>query len=1352
MLNYTKWFLGSTIFILLFPAVLPAQQNRIVGSVDRLRSRALRGNVHPSARLQYDAGPLDPSLRLDHVMLMFKRSGAQQASLDQLLSEQQTPSSPSYHKWISPEQFADRFGISPNDSAKISAWLQSEGLAVDEISRGRNWVEFSGTVGQIQAALHTNLRRYRINSELHFANSDELSVPSAIEPLVEGVLGLDDFRATAPQGSAVPFFTSTSGSHSLAPDDFATIYNLNPLYNSGYDGSGQSIVVAGQSAVDLADIQLFRSIYNLPKNDPQLLLVPGSVDPGKNSAQSEGDLDLEWAGAVARNARIIYVYSSNVMTMSVPYAINQNLAPIITYSFGNCEQHRSASSIASIRGLAQQANAQGITWVAASGDSGAANCDPAFQPSFASASQGLSVSFPASLPEVTGVGGTQFNTGNVTYWNFFNSNNLASALSYIPETSWNGSGPSGLSATGGGLSVDFARPSWQNGAGVSGVNRRAVPDISMSAGGGGVGYRAIMGGQSFLFLGTSTGTPSFAGILALVNQYQLANGVQTQSGQGNINPNLYSLAQTTPGIFHDITTGSNIVACVVGTLDCSTGSFGYSAGPGYDMVTGLGSVDGYNLALHLATQWSTPAIALLNPSSVIAGGGTFTLAVNGSGFDSESVVEWMGIALPTTVVSATQVFATVSGSLIAVAGSAAVTVVGAHGSSAAASLVISPSFGVVFNSQRVTTTPPPASGCGPVPPPLNFFMPTDTVYLFFNATVAISDSLTYDWVTPNGGIVQASSWPASSGFFCFNNAGSLVLNNLGLGQVNGVWQARVFDHGSLLFSIPFAVNVLAGNPFPAAGQVVSASGSSEFVNLTLPANYPWTASSGVNWITFLGSNAGEGSATLGYQVAANVGAARTGAISIGNFSFTVQQDAAISGLNFIGSMPHLAAEENWTTTFTLVNKGSTPTQARLSLFGDAGGELTLPLVLPQQSAVLGPLLATSIEPAISANASLIVNSAGPQTPPVETGSAQLAAAGPVDGFAIFHLIPGAQEAVVPLETRSANSYLLAYDNTGGVVLGIALANVSAQAANIGVVIRDDSGSQIGTATLAMPANSHTSFVLSTLYPVTTDKRGTIQFNTPAGGQISVLGIRTTPLGNSKTLTTIPALANTGSSGGSIAHIAVSNGWQTTFVLVNAAEVPSAATLKFFDDAGNPLPLSISYPQLGGGAATVSSVNPTLGAGAMLMIVANGPLANPVQIGSAQLTTTGNVSGFVIFRYNPNGQEAVVPLENRNAPAYILAFDNTAGTATGVALNSASAQAANVAVTIRDDAGTKLLTDMLNLAANGHLSFTLGTDKYPATTNIRGTIEFDAPPGAQIGALGIRIPVAHTFTTLPALAR
>jgi hypothetical protein len=151
-----------------------------------------------------------------------------------------------------------------------------------------------------------------------------------------------------------------------------------------------------------------------------------------------------------------------------------------------------------------------------------------------------------------------------------------------------------------------------------------------------------------------------------------------------------------------------------------------------------------------------------------------------------------------------------------------------------------------------------------------------------------------------------------------------------------------------------------------------------------------------------------------------------------------------------------------------------------------------------------------------------------------------------------------------------------------------------------------------------------------------------------------------------------------------------------------------------------------------------------------VIVSEG--ATNLLTGSAQLTTAGNISGFVIFRHND--QEAVVPLESRNANGYIIAFDNTNGTATGIAVNAVSAGPVQIPVTIRDSAGAPLGFDNLTLNANGHTQFTLGIDKYLSTANIRGTIEFNTPFGAHIGALGIRIPTgaAHTYTTLPALAK
>jgi photosystem II stability/assembly factor-like uncharacterized protein len=518
-----------------------------------------------------------------------------------------------------------------------------------------------------------------------------------------------------------------------------------------------------------------------------------------------------------------------------------------------------------------------------------------------------------------------------------------------------------------------------------------------------------------------------------------------------------------------------------------------------------------------------------------------------------------------------------------------------------------------------------------------------------------------------------------------------------------------------------------------------------------PPYHNWTVSSGtlppgltLNAATGVISGTPVNAGTFNFSVTAQDSTGAT--LPAQNVSITVY--TPIPALSFIGSIPHLAAEENWTTTFTLLNKGSTPATARLSFFGDPSGTLPLPLLFPQPNTIPNTLQAASFDKTISGNASLIVQTAGPGTPPVHVGSAQLSATGAVDGFAIFHHNLTGQETVVPLETRNTSLYLLAFDNTGGSVLGVALSSVAA--ANISVTIRDENGAQIGgTSTIQMLANGHTSFVLPTQYPVTANIRGTILF-VASTGPISVLGMRFAAPNNA--LTTVPALYLDGAGGGSIAHIATGNGWQTTFVLVNTFNFPAPFQLNFFADNGSPLTLPIGFPQTGV-TDVASVVNQTLPANATLLIQSAGSAADPAPtVGSAQLTSNGDVAGFVIYRYSPNNQEAVVPFETRTANAYILAFDNTAGTATGVAVNSVSSQAVNVPVVIRDDAGNLLATDVLNLAANGHASFTLVTDRYPETAKISGTIEFDTPSGGQIGALAFRIPAAHTFTTLPALAK
>ena len=384
--NRPRWAAFLAAALLLFMPGLAAAQDtvarpRIAAQVDESRLTVLRGNMHPLARPQNDQGKVDPSFNLERITMTFQPTAAQQADLDALLAAQQNPTSPNFHQWLSPEQYAGRFGIAQSDLDKVTAWLQAKGLAIVEIPRSRNWIVFSGTAAQVESALHSEVRSYTANGKTFYANSAEPSVPAALAGVVLGFRGLHNFPVK-PRGlkslsaSVQPKFTSSvSGNHFLAPGDFQTIYDLKPLYSAGIDGAGQNIAIVGQSNIKLTDIATFRSLSGLPANVPTLKLVPGSTDPLiVDGDVQEASLDIEWAGAVAKNATIIFVYSTNAFN-SLAYAIQQNLAPVISVSYGSCEPTFSTSDISGFVAMAKQANAQGITIVSASGDGGATDCD-----------------------------------------------------------------------------------------------------------------------------------------------------------------------------------------------------------------------------------------------------------------------------------------------------------------------------------------------------------------------------------------------------------------------------------------------------------------------------------------------------------------------------------------------------------------------------------------------------------------------------------------------------------------------------------------------------------------------------------------------------------------------------------------------------------------------------------------------------------------------------------------------------------------------------------------------------------------------------------------------------------------
>lgn len=535
------------------------------------------------------------------------------------------------------------------------------------------------------------------------------------------------------------------------------------------------------------------------------------------------------------------------------------------------------------------------------------------------------------------------------------------------------------------------------------------------------------------------------------------------------------------------------------------------------------------------------------------------------------------------------------------------------------------------------------------------------------------------------------------------------------------------------------------------GQVFPASGGSATLSVAVPAGCEWSVTNVPSWVAIAGAGNGIGNGSVNYNVQANAGADRTATMSVGGASFVVEElTPTISGLSFIGSMPHLAASDGWSTTITLVNKGTTAATARLNQFAEDGSPLLVPVSLPQQTTLTGPLIASSLDQTLAAGAQLVAQDIDQGIGTTQQlGSAQLNATGSVDGFAIFHYDPTEQEAVVPMETRNAPSYLLAFDNTGSVVTGIGIDNVSTSSANIPVTIRDDTGAVVATETVNLAANGHTSFVLSGQYPQTASIRGTMELDTPTGTQIGALGIRYTPPG---TTTTIPTLAQVSNAGGLFAHLAAGGGWQTTFVLVNTGSTTAQASLAFFDKNGVALSLPLTVLETGTQSLS-ATYSQSIPPNASVWVQASAPLGSAESEGSAQLTTNGNVGGFEIFRYTPNGQEAVVPLESRNASGYFIAFDNTLGTTTGIAVGAISALANEIPVTLRDDQGNQLGFGgaFVLLPANGHTSFQLAT-QFPQTAGFRGTMEFDAPAGEQISVLGIRTPPPLTFTTLPALAK
>ncbi|HTC57035.1 MAG TPA: protease pro-enzyme activation domain-containing protein [Candidatus Sulfotelmatobacter sp.] len=649
----------------------------ITQPVDESQLTVLRGNTYPLARPQFDLGTAPATLPMQRMLLVLKRSPQQEHALRTLLDNQQDKNSANYHQWLTPEQYGTQFGPTDADMQVITGWLQSHGFQLGTPSKGRTLIEFSGSASQVQEAFHTTIHKYLVNGEQHWANSSDPSIPTALTPAVAGVFTLHDFlrkphyRLSKDKGTFTPGrrpqITFTDGSHGLAPGDYAVIYNINPVYNATptpIDGTGISIGVVGRSDIILQDITDFRTMFGINGPTPQVIV--NGPDPGDVPGDDvEATLDVTWSGAVAPGAQVLFVNSSvtnttDGVTLSEIYIVDNNLSNIMTYSFGGCEAKFGADAALDLS-LAEQAAAQGISFFASTGDAGAEGCD---DPNFETVATGpLSVNLPSSTPFTTAVGGTEFNdTPASTYWSPTNSSTGASALSYIPEVVWNDSCPestcganANIAAGGGGESTGdlsqggsfagFPRPSYQSG--VTGIppvadndNQRDTPDVSLSASGHD-GYvlcfqASCESGFIDIIGGTSASSPSFAGIMALVDQkMSLAAAPDNSPRQGLANYVLYPLASaqenagtacnasTTPAllatsgcVFNDVTVGNNAVP------DTSFTSTLYQAVTGYDQGSGLGSVNVANLVNNWSSVTFRPTTTSLKLNS-----GTTTVTV-----------------------------------------------------------------------------------------------------------------------------------------------------------------------------------------------------------------------------------------------------------------------------------------------------------------------------------------------------------------------------------------------------------------------------------------------------------------------------------------------------------------------------------------------------------------------------------------------------------------------------------------------------------------------------------------------------------------------------------------------------
>jgi len=501
------------------------------------------------------------------------------AGLSDLLGRLYTPGDPMQGRFLTPDEFAQRFGPTPEDYAAVADFARRAGLTVTGTHPNRLILDVAGPASAVESALRVHLGRYRgASGRLFRAPDADPSVPAALAGRLAGVVGLDTFAVHRPH--LRPALNPESGSGpkgGLAPSDIRNAYHL----TGGQGGAGQAVALYELDGYLASDITAYQGAFGLPALAPTTVLVDGATGAaGANT--DEVALDIELAQALAPNLGHVYVYETPNDGLDAHYLdaysriATDNLAKQVSTSWGSPESTNTQAFLQAENAIFQQMAVQGQSMFSATGDNGAydnagANPDGSLNPN---ALGTLSVDDPGSQPYVTGVGGTRLSSGP--------------GGAYQSEAAWGSPADTTLSPQGsgggGGFSVQWPVPSYQAGISPAPANR-SVPDVALNADPN-TGYSVYTSGAWHVFGGTSVGAPLWAGFTALVNGQRAAAGL---APVGFLNPPLYQIGASASyaGGFNDVKTGSNLF---------------YPAHTGYDNASGLGTFSGDALLNTLATR------------------------------------------------------------------------------------------------------------------------------------------------------------------------------------------------------------------------------------------------------------------------------------------------------------------------------------------------------------------------------------------------------------------------------------------------------------------------------------------------------------------------------------------------------------------------------------------------------------------------------------------------------------------------------------------------------------------------------------------------------------------------------